>query len=195
MRDGAQAVSAQERCAHLGQRGAVIWLTGLSGAGKTTLARAAERALFARGAHVVVLDGDAVRGGLCADLGFSLEDRSENIRRMGEVARLFQQAGQIVLVSVISPLRADRARARALVPAPDFIEVYCACPLAVCEQRDVKGLYRKARAGDLLQFTGISSPYEAPDTPELVIDSASMTIEQALSMLLAALAERAILPA
>lgn len=193
MRDGATgSVTAQERWARLGQRGAVIWLTGLSGAGKTTLARAAERALFDRGAHVTVLDGDAVRTGLCADLGFSLQARSENIRRVGEVARLFQQQGQIVLVSAISPMRADRARARALVPAPDFIEVHCACPLAVCEQRDPKGLYRKARSGELPQFTGISSPYEAPELPELVIDSALVSIEQAVARLLAVLAERGI---
>lgn len=193
MPDGAsQPVTAKERCARLGQRGAVIWLTGLSGAGKTTLARAAERALFERGAHVVVLDGDAVRTGLCADLGFSLEARAENIRRMGEVARLFQQAGQIVLVSAISPMQSDRDRARALIPPPDFIEVHCACPLAVCEQRDPKGLYRKARTGELPQFTGISSPYEAPNAPELVIDSATTPVEQAVSLLLAVLAERGI---
>lgn len=190
-----QPVSAEERTRRAGHRGAVVWITGLSGAGKTTLAQAAERALFERGCSVFVLDGDRVRHGLCADLGFSLKERSENIRRIGEVARLFHEAGQIVLVSVISPLRADRERARALVPAPHFIEVYCRCPLAVCEERDPKGLYRKARAGLLPEFTGISSPYEAPDAPDVLVDSARSTIDQEVAHLLAELEKRGILPA
>jgi adenylylsulfate kinase len=181
-------VSSEERL----RRAAVVWITGLSGAGKTTLAMAAERALFARGCQVFVLDGDKVRNGLCADLGFSLPERSENIRRIGEVARLFYEAGQIVLVSAISPLRADRERARALVPAPDFLEVYCRCPLAVCEERDPKGLYRKARAGLLPEFTGISSPYEAPDAPDVLVDSAASSVEQEVARLLAELERRGI---
>jgi adenylylsulfate kinase len=173
--------------------GAVVWITGLSGAGKTTLALGAERALFERGCNVFVLDGDKVRHGLCADLGFSLPERSENIRRIGEVARLFHEAGQIVIVSAISPLRADRARARALIPAPYFIEVHCRCPLAVCEARDPKGLYRKARAGLLPDFTGISSPYEAPDAPELVVDSATTSVDDEVARLVDVLERRGLL--
>jgi adenylylsulfate kinase len=187
-------VSAEERLRRAGHRGAVVWITGLSGAGKTTLALAAERALFARGCGVFVLDGDKVRNGLCADLGFSLPERSENIRRIGEVARLFFEAGQIVLVSAISPLRVDRERARALIPSPYFLEVHCRCPLAVCEQRDPKGLYRRARAGLLPEFTGISSPYEAPIAPEVLVDSAESSVAQEVARLLTALEERGIVP-
>jgi adenylylsulfate kinase len=188
-------VSNGERLRRAGHRGAVVWITGLSGAGKTTLAVAAERALFERGCQVFVLDGDKVRNGLCADLGFSLPERSENIRRIGETARLFFEAGQIVLVSAISPLRADRDRARALIPMPYFLEVYCRCPLAVCEERDPKGLYRKARAGLLPEFTGISSPYEVPQTPEVLVDSAESSVEQEVARLLAELERRNILAA
>jgi adenylylsulfate kinase len=185
-------VGAAERRRRAGHDGAVVWITGLSGAGKTTLALALERALFDRGCNVFVLDGDKVRHGLCADLGFSLAERSENVRRIGEVARLFYEAGQIAIVSVISPLRADRARARALVPAPHFIEVHCHCPLDVCAARDPKGLYRKARAGLLPEFTGISSPYEAPDAPDVQLDSAGSTVEQEVGHLMAELERRGI---
>jgi adenylylsulfate kinase len=185
-------VGAAERRHRAGHDGAVVWITGLSGAGKTTLALALERALFDRGCNVFVLDGDKVRHGLCADLGFSLPERAENVRRIGEVARLFHEAGQIVIVSAISPLRADRARARALIPAPYFIEVHCHCPLAVCEARDPKGLYRKARAGLLPEFTGVSSPYEAPEAPEVVVDSAQSSVAQQVERLLAELARRGI---
>jgi adenylylsulfate kinase len=188
-------VSSEERLRRAGHRGAVVWITGLSGAGKTTLALAAERALFSRGCRVFVLDGDKVRNGLCADLGFSLPERSENIRRIGEVARLFHEAGQIVLVSAISPLQADRDRARALIPSPYFLEVYCRCPLAVCEERDPKGLYRKARAGLLPEFTGISSPYEAPQSPDVLVDSAESSVEQEVARLLAELERRDIIGA
>ena len=190
-----QPVSNEERLRRTGHRGAVVWITGLSGAGKTTLALAAERALFERGCRVFVLDGDKVRNGLCADLGFSLPERSENIRRIGEVARLFYEAGQIVLVSAISPLQADRERARALIPSPYFLEVYCRCPLAVCEQRDPKGLYRKARAGMLPEFTGISSPYEEPSSPELIVDSTTSSVDEEVARLLAALERQQILSA
>lgn len=191
----AQPVSNEERLRRVGHRGAVVWITGLSGAGKTTLALAAERALFERGCQVFVLDGDKVRNGLCADLGFSLPERSENIRRIGEVARLFFEAGQIVLVSAISPLQADRERARFLIPSPYFLEVYCRCPLAVCEQRDPKGLYRKARAGLLPEFTGVSSPYEEPTAPELVVDSTTSSVDEEVARLLDALERQKILPA
>jgi adenylyl-sulfate kinase len=186
-------VGAAERRHRAGHDGAVVWITGLSGAGKTTLALALERALFDRGCNVFVLDGDKVRHGLCADLGFSLPERAENVRRIGEVARLFHEAGQIVIVSAISPLRADRARARALIPAPYFIEVHCHCPLAVCEARDPKGLYRKARAGLLAEFTGISSPYEVPDAPELVVDSATTSVEDEVARLVDVLERRGLL--
>lgn len=185
-------VSRAERAARAGHRAAVVWITGLSGAGKSTLAYACERALFARGCGVSVLDGDRVRHGLCADLGFSLEARSENIRRIGEVARLMYESGQIVLVAAISPLRADRARARALIDPADFIEVYCRCPLAVCEERDPKGLYRRARAGALPQFTGIGSPYEEPAAPDLVVDSASASVAAEVHAVLAELVRRGI---
>jgi adenylylsulfate kinase len=187
-------VSLDERRRRAGHHGAVVWITGLSGAGKTTLAVAAERALFERGCQVLVLDGDRVRSGLCADLGFSLPERSENIRRIGETARLFYEAGQIVLVSAISPLRADRERARALIPPPCFLEVWCRCPLAVCEERDPKGLYRKARAGLLPEFTGISSPYEAPQEPDVLVDSAESAVEQEVARLLGELERREIIP-
>lgn len=185
-------VGAAERRRRAGHDGAVVWITGLSGAGKTTLAQALERALFDRGCNVFLLDGDKVRHGLCADLGFSLPERSENVRRIGEVARLFYEAGQIAIVSVISPLRADRARARALIPAPHFIEVHCDCPLAVCEARDPKGLYRKARAGLLPEFTGISSPYESPEAPDVLLDSAAASVEQEVGRLMAELQRRGI---
>jgi adenylylsulfate kinase len=187
-----QPVGAVERRRRAGHDGAVVWITGLSGAGKTTLALAAERALFDRGCNVFVLDGDKVRHGLCADLGFSLPERSENIRRIGATARLFYEAGQIVIVSAISPLRADRARARDLIPAPHFIEVHCRCPLAVCEARDPKGLYRKARAGLLPEFTGISSPYEEPDAPDVLVDSSASTVGQEVARLMAELERRGI---
>ena len=189
------SIRDEERRQRAGHGGAVVWITGLSGAGKTTLADALQRTLFDLGCQVFALDGDKVRNGLCADLGFSLPERSENIRRIGEVAHLFCQAGQIVIVSAISPMRADRARVRALVPAPQFIEVYCRCPLAVCEARDPKGLYRRARAGPLAEFTGISSPYEAPEAAEVVVDSATASVDDAVGKLLAALRERGIVSA
>ena len=180
----------------------MVWITGLSGAGKTTLADALQRALFDLGCQVFALDGDKVRNGLCADPSFSLPERSENIRRIGEVAHLFCQAGQIVIVSAISPMRADRARVRALVPAPQFIEVYCRCPLpaarcplAVCEARDPKGLYRRARAGQLAEFTGISSPYKAPEAAEVVVDSAAASVDDGVGKVLARLRQHGMINA
>ncbi len=150
----------------LRQRGAVLWFTGLSGSGKSTVARALEERLAAAGRLVYVLDGDNVRHGLCADLGFSAADRSENIRRISHVAALMADAGVLVLTAFISPFRADRAAARAVIGA-DFLEIFVDVPLATCEARDPKGLYAKARAGAIPEFTGISSPYEAPERPEL----------------------------
>ena len=162
--DGAVTREMRERLN--GHRGAVLWFTGLSGSGKSTLAHAVEAELYARGCRTYVLDGDNVRHGLCGDLGFSEQDRVENMRRVGEVAGLFVQAGVLTLTAFISPFRADRARIR-LMLGSDFIEVYCDAPLAVCEQRDVKGLYKRARAGEITEFTGISSPYEPPEQPEI----------------------------
>jgi adenylylsulfate kinase len=165
-------------------RSAVLWFTGLSGAGKSTLAHAVEEHLHQLGCNTFVLDGDNVRHGLCADLGFSAEHRIENIRRIGEVARLFLEAGVIALTAFISPFREDRQRVRDLLPPGDFIEIYCRCPVEVCEQRDVKGLYRRARLGEIKEFTGISSPYEEPGAPELVIDTAGQTLEDCVRQVL-----------
>lgn len=167
-----------------GHRSAVVWFTGLSGAGKSTLAHAVEERLHQMGCRTFVLDGDNVRHGLCADLGFSEEDRKENIRRIGEMVKLFAEAGVIALTAFISPFRADRSRVRQLLGPGDFIEVYCRCPLDVCESRDVKGMYRKARAGEIRDFTGISSPYEEPENPELAIDTSSMPLNQCVDQVI-----------
>ncbi|MEQ1527233.1 MAG: adenylyl-sulfate kinase [Gallionella sp.] len=154
-----------------GHRGAIIWFTGLSGSGKSTLAHAVEEALHQRGCRTFVLDGDNVRHGLCGDLGFSAQDREENIRRIGEMAKLFMEAGVIVLTAFISPYRADREKVRGLVEHGDFLEIYCDTAIEICETRDVKGLYKKARAGQISDFTGISSPYEIPEMPELTVNT------------------------
>jgi len=154
-----------------GHRGAILWFTGLSGSGKSTLAHALEESLHQRGCRTFVLDGDNVRHGLCGDLGFSAKDRIENIRRIGEMAKLFMEAGVIVLTAFISPYRADRERVRGMVAHGDFIEVYCNTPIDICEKRDVKGMYKKARAGEIAEFTGVSAPYEAPLKPELDLNT------------------------
>jgi len=172
-------VTQAEREEILGQRGAVIWLTGLSASGKSTIARRAEQLLLARGVTVYVLDGDNVRFGLNKDLGFSPADRTENIRRIGEVAKLFAEACTITLTAFISPYRADRDAARAIMPAGTFIECLVEASVEVCEQRDPKGLYKKARAGQIPEFTGISAPYEAPANPELVLHTANLSIDEA----------------
>lgn len=153
-------------------KGAVIWFTGLSGSGKSTLAHAVKVALHVQGCHTFVLDGDNIRQGLCKDLGFENEDRQENIRRVGEVAKLLMEAGVIVLVACISPFQTDRNRVRNLLGKNQFLEVYCNAPLDVCESRDVKGLYEKARQGEIKNFTGISSPYESPDQPDITVNTA-----------------------
>lgn len=160
-----------------GHKAAVLWFTGLSGSGKSTVAHAVENALFELGCRTYVLDGDNIRHGLNKNLGFSPEDREENIRRIGEVANLFIQAGVIAITAFISPYRADRDKARAIA-GKDFIEVYVKCDLSVCEERDTKGLYKKARAGEIKEFTGINAPYEEPLNAELVIDTAAETIEE-----------------
>jgi adenylylsulfate kinase len=177
-----------------GHRGAVLWFTGFSGAGKSTLAHAVEEKLHELGVRTYVLDGDNVRHGLCGDLGFSAEDRSENIRRIGEMAKLFVDAGVVALTAFISPFRADRDRVRGLMPDGDFIEIYCRCPVEVCETRDVKGLYKLAREGKVKEFTGISSPYEEPLRPELAVDTGGAPLEQCVEQVLGALRSRGIVP-
>ena len=176
-------VSRERRQARNGHRGVVVWFTGLSGSGKSTLACALERRLFDQGCRTIVLDGDNVRHGLCGDLTFSESDRKENIRRIGEVAKLLAETGLIVLTAFISPFRQDRKRVRDLMRPGDFIEVYCKASLATCEARDVKGLYKKARAGEISNYTGIDSPYEPPEHPDLVIDTQAQSPEEATQAL------------
>jgi adenylylsulfate kinase len=163
----------------------VVWFTGLSGSGKSTLAHAVEEKLHALECRTFVLDGDNVRHGLCGDLGFSDDARRENIRRIGETAKLFTEAGVITLTAFISPFQADRDRVRQLLASGDFIEVYCRCSLQVCEGRDVKGMYRKARAGEISDFTGISSPYEEPLHAELVVETGSLPIKACVAQVIA----------
>jgi len=183
-------IGRSEREDVLDQKGVTIWLTGLSGSGKSTIAVAAEAELVRRGRLAYVLDGDNVRHGLNKNLGFSPEDRTENIRRIGEVAKLFTETGVIVFTSFISPYRSDRDEARALFDDGDFLEVHVATDLETCEQRDPKGLYKKARAGDIPEFTGISAPYEAPEKPELVIDTGALSVEESVVALLEMLEKR-----
>ncbi|MBK8399862.1 adenylyl-sulfate kinase [Propionivibrio sp.] len=177
-----------------GHRSLVVWFTGLSGSGKSTLSHAVEQRLHEIGCRTLVLDGDNVRHGLCGDLGFSEDDRSENIRRIGEMAKLLTEAGVITLTAFISPFRADRLRARELFAPEDFVEAYCRCPLEVCEGRDVKGMYRRARAGEIPDFTGISSPYEEPLTPDLTVDTGRLSLEQCVDQVIACLKDRGVLP-
>ncbi len=176
-----------------GHRSVVLWFTGLSGAGKSTLAHAVEEHLHQKGCRTFVFDGDNVRHGLCADLGFSAADRSENIRRIGQMAKLFVDAGVIALTAFISPFRADRQRVREIVGESDFLEIYCRCSLEECERRDVKGLYAKARAGVIREFTGVSSPYEEPLAPDLVIDTERQSLEEAVERVCGLLAERGLI--
>lgn len=185
-------VTAEERRGLLGHGAACLWLTGLSGSGKSTLARAVERALVKRGVLAFVLDGDNIRMGLNRDLGFSQHDRTENIRRIGEVARLFVEAGAIVLTAFISPYLRDRAIARALM-GDRFVEVFVNPGLAVCERRDTKGLYGRARAGELADFTGISAPYEPPVSPELEVDTGALDLDRSVAAVIDYLAGRGLL--
>jgi adenylylsulfate kinase len=184
----------QREQAH-GHRAVVLWFTGLSGAGKSTLANAVEAELHRRGCSTLVLDGDNVRHGLCADLGFDVADRRENIRRVGELAKLMNEAGVMALTAFISPFRADRNRVRALLPEGDFIEIHCESPIEICEARDVKGLYARARNGEIADFTGISSPYEPPEAPELVVPTGSMPLENCVQRVFACLQTRGIIQA
>lgn len=182
----------QEKNRH---KSVILWFTGLSGAGKSTLAHAVEDRLYHKGCSTFVLDGDNVRHGLCSDLAFSDKDRVENIRRIGEVAKLTIEAGIITLTAFISPFRSDRSVARKLVPHGDFIEIYCQCSLEKCEKRDVKGLYKRARAGEISDFTGISSPYEQPLKPELTVDTGKHSINECVDKVMVLLIERGIIKA
>lgn len=176
-----------------GHRSVAIWFTGLSGSGKSTLAHAVEERLYQLGCRTFVLDGDNVRHGLCGDLGFSDDDRRENMRRIGEVAKLFVEAGSIVMTAFISPFRAERTNVRKLFPHGDFLEIYVDCSLSVCESRDVKGLYQRARAGQIKQFTGIDSPYEAPTNPELTIHTDDLELAESADAVIQMLAERGVI--
>lgn len=178
-----------------GHRGAVLWFTGLSGAGKSTIANAVDALLHQRGIHTYLLDGDNVRHGLNRNLGFSAADRSENIRRIGEVAKLLADAGLLTLAAFIAPYRADRDLVRGLLAPGEFIEILCEASLATCEGRDPKGLYKKARAGEISNFTGIDAPYEAPENPELVLDSDRLGVAELANMVVTYLERHGIVPA
>ncbi len=177
-------ITKEDRVKLLNQKGVTIWLTGLSGSGKSTIAVELEHALIENRHQAYILDGDNIRHGLNKNLGFSHEDRTENIRRIGEVARLFTDASIITIAAFISPYRKDRDAVRRLLNDGEFIEVFVECPLDVCEERDTKGLYKKARAGEVKDFTGISSPYEEPLNPELTIDSSKLTVEESTRAIL-----------
>lgn len=183
-------ISREQRAQLKNQRSCLLWFTGLSGSGKSTIANALDVALYERGFHTFLLDGDNVRHGLNKDLGFSDADRVENIRRVGEVCKLFADAGLIVMSAFISPFASDRQMVRKLFPKGEFVEVYMETPLEVCEQRDPKGLYKKARAGEIRHFTGIDSPYEPPATPELRLDTAQLSIEECVAELMAYLSKQ-----
>ena len=177
-------VTREKREQASGHKSVLLWFTGLSGAGKSTLAHAVEERLYEMDVKTFVIDGDNVRHGLCGDLSFSDKDRVENIRRIGEVSRLFVEAGVLTLTAFISPFRSDRARARALLNDGDFIEVYCKTALEICESRDVKGLYAKARAGEIPAFTGISSPYEEPENPEIVVETGALPLDECVNQVI-----------
>ena len=173
-------------------KGICIWFTGLSGSGKSSIACEVESRLFQKGAKTYQLDGDVVRRGISSDLGFSIEDRKEQMRRAGEIAKMFVDSGTIVLVSLISPLASQRKKVRKLFSNEDFIEVYCCCPLVECARRDTKGLYKKVISGQLKNFTGISSPYEEPLNPDLLLDTCSQTLEESVDTVISILDKRKI---
>lgn len=180
----ATPISRQDREKLHKHKSAVLWFTGFSGSGKSTLAHAVENYLYQNGISTFVLDGDNVRKGLCRDLGFSDADRVENIRRISEVAKLIMEAGVMTLTTFISPFKSNRMAARNLISEGNFVEIYCCCALDVCEQRDVKGLYKKARAGEIPFFTGIDSIYEPPENPELVINTDKKTLEESVTLVI-----------
>lgn len=185
-------VTRADRQKTFGHGSCLLWLTGLSGSGKSTIAAEVERILLSKGVHAYVLDGDNVRHGLTSDLGFSDEDRTENIRRIGETARLFVDAGMVVITAFISPFREDRDRVRSLLDPGSFFEIFTRCPLDICEERDPKGLYAKARAGEITDFTGIGSAYEEPLDPELILDTGELTAEECVERVVALLEESGI---
>ena len=188
------ATVTRDRRAKLNKHGSIVlWFTGLSGSGKSTLAHAVEEELYQKACHTFVLDGDNVRHGLCGDLGFSNTDRIENIRRVSEISNLFIEAGVIILTAFISPFKADREKARDLIGETNFIEIYCNCSLEICEQRDVKGLYQRAKKGEIKAFTGISSPYEIPESPELVINTGSQALEECVETVIQYLIQRGVI--
>ncbi|TMA53196.1 MAG: adenylyl-sulfate kinase [Deltaproteobacteria bacterium] len=188
------AVTRADREELNGHRGCTVWLTGLSGSGKSTIAVALEKELWGRDVRAYILDGDNIRHGLNKNLGFSPTDRTENIRRIGEVAKLFTDGGMVALTAFISPYRADRDQVRALMKPGDFIEVFVECPVETCEARDVKGLYKKARAGEIPEFTGVSAPYEPPLQPELVIRTGDQSVEASVAQILGCLEQRGLIP-
>ena len=188
-------VSRKDREERNGHKALVLWFTGLSASGKSTLAHAVEDRLHKMGCHAFVLDGDNVRHGLCSDLGFSLEDREENLRRIGEVSKLMLETGVMVLTAFISPMRRDRERVRSLFPHGDFLEIYCDASIEVCESRDPKGLYKRARAGEIPDFTGISSLYEAPVNPELRCDTGNDSVDDNVDKVIGMLRQRGAIPA
>jgi adenylylsulfate kinase len=187
-------VTLEQRRELLGHGAVTVWFSGLSGSGKSTIAVTVERALVEQGYHAYVLDGDNIRQGLNSNVGFSPEDRTENIRRIGEVAKLFNDAGTIVLTAFISPYRADRDRVRDTLPEGSFVEVLVDCPLEECEKRDVKGLYKKARAGEIPEFTGISAPFEEPEKPEMVLRSAQDDVDACARQVLDYLRDNGVIP-
>jgi len=183
-------ITKEDRVKLLNQKGATIWLTGLSGSGKSTIAVELEHALIENRHQAYILDGDNIRHGLNKNLGFSPEDRTENIRRIGEVAKLFTEANIITIAAFVSPYREDRDNVRKLLGHGEFVEIYVNCSLEVCETRDTKGLYKKARAGEVKDFTGISAPYEEPLNPELTIDSSTLSVEESAREILNYLEEK-----
>ncbi|MEC3619387.1 adenylyl-sulfate kinase [Bacillus subtilis] len=187
------AISKSDRQSLNGHKSCVLWFTGLSGSGKSVLANAVDEKLYRKGIQSYVLDGDNIRHGLNKDLGFQTGDRIENIRRIGEVAKLFVDSGQMILTAFISPFREDRNMVRALFPKGEFFEIYVKCPLHVCEQRDPKGLYKKARNGEIKHFTGIDSPYEAPLSPDFIIESDQTSISDGADLIINALQNRGII--
>ena len=187
------SVTRERRNQSNNHQSVVLWFTGLSGSGKSTLAHVLEEKLFNKGCKTLVLDGDNVRHGLNSNLDFSDDDRKENIRRIGEVAKLMLESGLIVMTAFISPFREDRAAVRNLISNSDFIEIYCKASLETCEERDVKGLYKRARAGEIKNYTGIDSPYEAPDNPELIINTDKETLDESVSKIYSFLERKAII--
>ena len=188
----AASVTRERRNQLNNHKSVVIWFTGLSGSGKSTLAHAVEEILFSKGCRTYVLDGDNVRHGLTSNLGFSNEDRKENIRRIGEVTKLMMEAGLIIMTAFISPFREDRIAVRNLISDGDFIEIYCKASLETCEARDLKGLYKRARLGEIKNYTGINSPYEIPDNPELIIDTDKEVLEESVSKIVSFLQTKSI---